>query len=134
MVKRRFITSLFAMLLGACIYAQDDVVAENVANEQQETTAQQQKQDDPQRVEVDGQPVVSLWLGHETELFGEDGSGRWRYFMHGITDANAQPFSWGGMLDVQYEPLLSTIRVRNEVKESGLPPRWHGFHHGAPDA
>ena len=71
-------------------------------------------------VMVGDQRVEHLWLGQERLLFGEDGSGRWRHFMHGLSDEAAQPLSWEPLLSPAQRRLLSDVRVRTLVKYSDL--------------
>ena len=71
-------------------------------------------------VMVGDQRVEHLWLGQERLLFGADGSGRWRHFMHGLSDEAAQPLSWEPLLSRDQRKLLSDVRVRTLVKHSDL--------------
>ena len=119
LIKTSFI-AFSAIFLTTYAVAQEWDGAEETAQDETVKTAPAKDQDEPQGIEIDGQPVVNLWPGHEKELFGEDGSGRWRFFMHGITDDKAQPFGWASMLPAQNENLLSTVRIHNDVKDSGL--------------
>ena len=122
-IMNLFKTSFIAfatILLATYLVAQELDEVDNTAQDGGAKNAVAEKQDEPKGIEIDGQRIVNLWPGHEKELFGEDGSGRWRFFMHGITDENAQPFGWSSMIPGQNEKLLSVIRIRNDVKESGL--------------
>lgn len=71
-------------------------------------------------VTINGHVIRYLWPGHEAALFGEDGSGRWRHFMHGLTDERAQAFDWTPLLTEEQQDWLSSERVRTDVMYSEL--------------
>lgn len=71
-------------------------------------------------VEVDGRRVEHTWQANVAEVFGADGSGRWRHFMHGLTDEGGVPFAWEPLLSMEQELWLSGERVRGDVKNSDL--------------